>query len=478
MQQIPLFGLGTGTKSSNVSAQSRTNLYVERYAEPDKGPMAVYGRPGLTRYPILTLAGSETTAGAINAGVVMGPVRGMASNFVAGVTGYSSIFGVLGNVLFQVIGGTMYLQYANYLTLKPFTTSAGRVSIVNDGINIAVADGAAGYYAPSGTPAQMQPIAGVGFPQTTPSMTVVASHVIAVDPTTVGRFYWSNAGDVTTWDALSFATAESCADPLTFVFESNGELLLFGLQTLEFWAPTGDTAVFQRIGSSGANVGTDAVDTIRKVGNRCMFMGREQSGAGTYAVFILEGYTPRPVTTPDVADDIRRYGSSSATASVVTWDGHTFYVLNLGTKSWAFDTTTESWALWSTGGTRFAGNYVTQFNQYQVLSDWSDSRLYYVDDVYTDDSNVLARETTTRHVFGGMDKIACHELVIDFETGVGLTSGQGVAPQVMLQVSKDGGHTWGNELWRSLGALGQLPLARGLDAAWQCARLDVPAPRN
>lgn len=41
------------------------------------------------------------------------------------------------------------------------------------------------------------------------------------------------------------------------------------------------------------------------------------------------------------------------------------------------------------------------------------------------------------------------------ETGVGLTSGQGSDPQVMLRWSDNGGHTWGNEHWTSMGMQGQ-----------------------
>ena len=40
------------------------------------------------------------------------------------------------------------------------------------------------------------------------------------------------------------------------------------------------------------------------------------------------------------------------------------------------------------------------------------------------------------------------------ETGVGLNSGQGSDPQIMLQYSDDGGRTYSNELWRSLGVIG------------------------
>ena len=44
---------------------------------------------------------------------------------------------------------------------------------------------------------------------------------------------------------------------------------------------------------------------------------------------------------------------------------------------------------------------------------------------------------------------------IRHEPGVGLTTGQGSDPQIMMQFSDDGGATWSNERWKSLGAKGE-----------------------
>ena len=41
------------------------------------------------------------------------------------------------------------------------------------------------------------------------------------------------------------------------------------------------------------------------------------------------------------------------------------------------------------------------------------------------------------------------------QQGVGLNNGQGQNPQIMLQVSRDGGYTYGNEMWTSFGAQGE-----------------------
>ena len=47
-----------------------------------------------------------------------------------------------------------------------------------------------------------------------------------------------------------------------------------------------------------------------------------------------------------------------------------------------------------------------------------------------------------------------HSLQLECETGVGDSTGLGVNPQAMLRWSDDGGHTWSNEHWASMGPIG------------------------
>ncbi len=44
---------------------------------------------------------------------------------------------------------------------------------------------------------------------------------------------------------------------------------------------------------------------------------------------------------------------------------------------------------------------------------------------------------------------------LEFEPGVGLQTGQGEDPQCMMSVSRDGGQTYGNERWVTIGAAGK-----------------------
>ena len=61
----------------------------------------------------------------------------------------------------------------------------------------------------------------------------------------------------------------------------------------------------------------------------------------------------------------------------------------------------------------------------------------------------------TRHIHDNGNMLAIDEIFLDLETGVGLQSGQGQTPQIMVSVSKDGGRTFGNERLMGIGQVGQ-----------------------
>ena len=73
---------------------------------------------------------------------------------------------------------------------------------------------------------------------------------------------------------------------------------------------------------------------------------------------------------------------------------------------------------------------------------------------------------------------------LDLEVGLGTSTGQGMNPQIMLQWSDDGGHTWGPEQWVSAGVQGQYEwraiwrrLGRSRDRVWRVAMTDPVAWR-
>jgi hypothetical protein len=74
------------------------------------------------------------------------------------------------------------------------------------------------------------------------------------------------------------------------------------------------------------------------------------------------------------------------------------------------------------------------------------------DTVYTDFGAAMLREAVSVPVERGGQAFGVGELSLMARGGV---VDIGSAPQVMLQKSLDGGMTWGNEMWRGLGGLGE-----------------------
>jgi hypothetical protein len=98
------------------------------------------------------------------------------------------------------------------------------------------------------------------------------------------------------------------------------------------------------------------------------------------------------------------------------------------------------------------------FNNEIIVGDYENGNLYALDlDVYADNDAVQKWVRSWRALPTGQNNLtrsAHHSLQLDCETGVGLNAGQGSDPQVMLRWSDDGGHTWSNERWVTMGAIG------------------------
>jgi hypothetical protein len=87
-----------------------------------------------------------------------------------------------------------------------------------------------------------------------------------------------------------------------------------------------------------------------------------------------------------------------------------------------------------------------------LVGDYVNGKVFTLnDDYYSDNTVEITRLRSSPHMGSGMKRIFCKSLQLDMEVGVGLVSGQGSDPQVMLDWSDDGGHTWSDEAWTSAG---------------------------
>jgi hypothetical protein len=146
-------------------------------------------------------------------------------------------------------------------------------------------------------------------------------------------------------------------------------------------------------------------------------------------------------------------------------DGHAFYVLIFPTAqtTWVYDVATGAWherAGWLNGNfVRHRSNCQAVYDGQIVVGDFENGNIYAFDLTdYSDNGQIQKWLRSWRALPTGTNNLkrtAQHSLQIDCESGVGTNTGQGSDPQMMLRWSDDGGHTWSNEHWTSMGKIGE-----------------------
>lgn len=428
--RYPLFGLGTQGKSVVVNSTARTNLYLEIAREADKTTVSAYNTPGLDLFTYF----GET------------PIRGSLE---------------LNSLVYIVHGGTFYElnSIATRTSRGTLLTTSGRVSMATNGNIIQIVDGTYGY---------TYNIATNTFAQITDTDFVAAStntwidgyfitdQLGSGDRTKWGRYAWSTDG--ATINALDFANAESNPDALVRVYNDNRELILFGEFTTEFNGNSGALdQPFTR--QSVIEWGLAAKWSIAKMNNSIIYLGKNKLGKSQ--VIALNGYTPQVVSDEDMSAVIDSYGDvSNASGYSYMVSGHPMYVIAFPSvgKTWMYDGSNNVWTALSTGydERQYLGLHAVNFNALNnvLVFDYANGNVYTINpNSYTDNGTAIVREMTSKHVFN-QKPLAISQLWLDMENGVGLSSGQGSDPQVILFVSKDGGRTYPIQRMASFGKIG------------------------
>jgi hypothetical protein len=419
-------GVGLFAKSPNVTAQTRVNLYLEFTPVGDKTRVEAYGTPGLE----LFVDFGDTPARA---------------HYPLGVLNY------------VVHRGTFWeINNAGVKTNRgSLLTTSGRCSISDNGLQIMIVDGTYGYIYTIATTTLVQ-ITDGDFPANPTTVTFEGSYFIITTANT-GRVNKSASYDGLTWDALDFVTAESNPDNLIRVEQDHGDVVLFGDLTIEFWGNTGALDFpYTRIAGANVEWGLAAKWSVTKFDNSLMFLGKNRMVE--VQVVRLNGYQPQRVSTHDIENIMNSASNADATALSYLVDGHPMYQINFPSllRSFLYDGVTSSWSELKSSGSRHRAEIGSNYLSGKYVSDYANGKIYkFRTDVYTDNGAMIVRELTGRHYEHGMDWFTVNQFILDMETGMGLASGQGSDPQVMLQYSTDNGHTWSEELWTSAGKIGE-----------------------
>lgn len=296
--------------------------------------------------------------------------------------------------------------------------------------------------------------------------------------TTTSTLQVSDLNDGLTWNVLMVAQRTTASDPWVSMVVSDRQIHLFGTETTESWYNSGNPDFpFDPIQGSLIRDGVAApYSTVALVDNTRIWLTANAEGIGV--VKRASGYQPARISTHAVEHAIQQYAvTSDAVAMAYQIEGHSFYLLSFPTAraTWVFDTTTTMWheqGWWDSVNMRFdaiRGRCHCVVFGTHLMGDRVTGGVYSLSTATYDDiaSTGMRRLRQGPHLSSQSRWIYYDEVRLLMETGVGTIATP--SPQVMLQWSDDGGHTWSNEHWRTAGSLVMGNF--GLNVIWRrCGR--------
>lgn len=433
--KTPILGSAYVTRSVNAADNRMINLFPEVIPEGGKEPAFLNRTPGLK---FLQTIGE-------------GPIRGLWAHQTNGADFYVAS----GYEFYKVEGLT------GTPVLLGSITGTGPVVIADNGFQLFIACNPDAYIY-NETANTFQQITDPDFPGAA-TVGYLDGYFVFNEPDSQ-RVWVTNILEGTLIDPLDFASAEGSPDGLVAVLVDHREAWMFGTDSVEVWYDAG-LADFplSRIQGAFNEIGCVAPFSVAKLDNGIFWLGADARGQGI--VYRANGYTGNRVSTHAVEWQIQQYADiSDAVAYTYQQDGHAFYVLNFpsANATWVFDVATNAWherASFANGVFgRHRANSQCNFLGNIIVGDYENGNIYTYDlEVYADNGQPQKWLRSWRALPTGQNNLkrtAHHTLQLDCETGVGLLDGQGSDPQVMLRWSDDGGHTWSNEHWTSMGKMG------------------------
>jgi hypothetical protein len=267
------------------------------------------------------------------------------------------------------------------------------------------------------------------------------------------KWFISAVDDATSLSALDFTSADALPGTCVGIISDHREVHVFKTSSIEVYYNSGASA-FPFARTQVIERGCASGDSIAKNDNMIFFLGND------LRVYGMGGYQPQVISN-NVISELIEARTSPQTAVGFTYQqgGHVFYVLTFSDLTLVYDITTGKWhkrisdleARWR------VNNYVwIDTWRKHLVGDFEDGNIYTLEpDTYDEDGAILRRRAQGAPLWNGGLHMRVDEFMLDIETGVGLVTGQGSDPQVVLDWSSNGGKTWSNQLWRSFGKMGE-----------------------
>ncbi|MEW7987902.1 MAG: hypothetical protein AB2799_19115 [Candidatus Thiodiazotropha sp.] len=395
-------------KSLPVSAQSCVNMYAEAQPPDANTPVAVLPTPGVE---LITTLG-------------IGPIHA--------IEDFRGVYYIIsGDELYSMRESGVWQLLGNVGNAR---------QIVNNGYELFIPSDLQGYTYDEVNGFREVPSGDFLGASTSTSQD---GYVINTVPNS-GQFQLSTLQDAYDYSNVQYATAEGHPDGIIRALSDHRELWLMGEKTIEVWYNSGDSDFpFDR--STYIERGCGGRWTVQKLDNSVYWLGNDG------VIYTANGYNPIRISTHAIESEIRAY-TSEPTSYIHEWDGHKFYVITYSEGTWAYDVATKLWHERRSYGLSRSRINVINGN---IAGDYENGNIYRVTDSYTENEETIERILVAPSV-GSYEKFtSISKFTAEFDAGPGLTTGQGSDPTAMLSWSDDGGRTWSNTLYTSIGKIGK-----------------------
>lgn len=283
-----------------------------------------------------------------------------------------------------------------------------------------------------------------------------------------GYFFCARNGSNTVYasdiDAITFtgtdiSTFNARSDAVVSLLAVKVDLFVFGTSSTEIWYDAGNAEFpFSRRESISLERGCGAALSPQILETRPIWL--DQFGY----IVATDQYDLKIVSTPAMHDEISKYSRIDDAYAIVTAEnGQSFYHITFPSASvtWVYSDQTKAWHKRSylnpnSGIEEQSLDYCAlKFSNKYFVGDRKTGKIYWLTDtVFTDNGDTIKRTRTSQHFHSLNDRTRIGNFSINCESGVGSES-LGTAPSLALSVSKDGGHTFGSQRYRSPGKTGQ-----------------------
>lgn len=394
-----------------------------------------------------------------------------------------------------IVNGSTFSELLVDGTKSPkgtLTTNVGPVSITENGYQMILVDGRAGWIFDYVTQNFTQ-ITDEYFPGNSEG-TNAPTHVTYIDTYFIvnvpnkNEYQWSNSyykndsgADYIPsvvngyWNAIQMGQKYGRPDIINALIDCTNMLWVFGNNSIEVHYDTGNYngQLFARYEGAIIEVGCSAPDSVARYANNIFWLGSDKSG--TVGVFTNNGMLPQRISTRGIEQIIEKMPKNSdCVGFTYAQAGHTFYVMQFpqAEKTLVYDLVTQAWHERTTLDSN--SGVLTNWNAWYCSYNWSKnivghsfhsssyelSTEYYQNDNPTGNGvNYIKCVKTSPIEFnvGLMNRFDA--LQVMFQQGVGLNTNTpqliGKNPEVIISWSNDSGTTFSSERRAFIGMQGQ-----------------------